>query len=140
MRDIQQYLKIQECKHGYLYELHSRNLTYGVYNSENSGFIGIRTKFKSRYLFTEYHWDTGSPFGTVKPSKEIEPCQQKIIIADNLGSECLNCFELVDFNQDRKWFHLKYNNCDTIRPCTRRNKDLFEYLDLYINSQAQYGR
>lgn len=35
-----------------VYELHSRNLLVGVYNG-HGGFIGIRTKFGDRYLFTE---------------------------------------------------------------------------------------
>jgi len=67
-------IPIELCKHGWLYKLNSRNLDYGVYDDTQKGFTGIRTKFGSRYLFTEYHWDTGPPFGTVQPIKEVKEC------------------------------------------------------------------
>jgi hypothetical protein len=62
-----------------VYTLKSRNLVVGVWNGA-SGFIGIRLKFRSEYLFTEYHYDQGAPYGTAKPQvllgvlpKGIEP-------------------------------------------------------------------
>lgn len=58
-----------ECVKGRVYEIRCRNLLFGVYDGEG-GFIGIRTKFGSRYLFTEYHWDKGPPFGTVMGHKD----------------------------------------------------------------------
>lgn len=67
---MQDYLTIEECKHGHLYKINSRNLKWGVFNASVKGFIGIREKFGRRYLFTEFHWDTGPPFGTVKPIVE----------------------------------------------------------------------
>ena len=51
------YIPLNECKKGFLYEIHSRNLDFGVFDG-NDGFIGIREKFGKRYLFTEYHWET----------------------------------------------------------------------------------
>jgi hypothetical protein len=68
------YIPLEECKDGYLYKISSRNLTYGVYRAEVKGFIGIREKFFNEYLFTEFHYNTGAPFGTVFPIAEIEPC------------------------------------------------------------------
>ena len=68
------YIPIGECKHGYLYRIACRNLIIGVYNEPQGGFVGIRTKFGSRFLFTEYHWDTGEPFGTVQPVEILEEC------------------------------------------------------------------
>ena len=74
------YIPLEECKHGYLYKINSRNLTFGVFNSGQSntglsnGFIGLRVKFDETYLFTEYHWDTGPPIGTVHPKVELEKC------------------------------------------------------------------
>ncbi len=67
-------IPLEECKHGYLYKLYSRNLDYGVYNAAKKGFTGIRIKFGSRYLFTEYHWDTGAPYGTAKAVSEVKQC------------------------------------------------------------------
>ena len=66
------YLTIEECKHGGLYKISSRNLALGVYNEPSKGFIGIREKFGDEFLFTEYHWDTGEPFGTVQPREFLE--------------------------------------------------------------------
>jgi hypothetical protein len=69
-----EYIKINDCKVGTLYRLHARNFSYGIYAGESRsghGFIGIRYKFKDVYLFTEYHWDDGPPFGTVKPFTAI---------------------------------------------------------------------
>jgi len=63
-------IPIKECIKGRVYKIRCRNLRYGVYNGDG-GFIGIRTKFGSRYLFTEYHWDTGAPFGTVRDQIDI---------------------------------------------------------------------
>ena len=57
-------IPIKDCIPRRVYKIRSRNLRYGVFDG-NDGFIGIRTKFGARYLFTEYHWDIGSPFGTV---------------------------------------------------------------------------
>lgn len=73
------YISLVDCKKGYLYKLHSRNLDYGVYDGEE-GFIGIREKFGDRYLFTEYHWDQGAPYGTVRPIEEIEKIPDTLIL------------------------------------------------------------
>lgn len=61
----------------------------GVYNPVNKGFIGIRTKFKNRFLATEYHWDTGEPFGTAIPHDALEQIPEDI--------------ELSDLNNTRLW-------------------------------------
>jgi hypothetical protein len=71
------YLRLTDCKHGWLYRIDSRNLTAGVFKRDKNGFVGIRTKLGERFLFVEYHWDTGSPFGTVKPLRPIKRCPIK---------------------------------------------------------------
>jgi len=57
-------IPLKECIKGRVYRLHSRNLAFGVFDGYD-GFIGIRTKFDDRYLFTEYSSERGSEFGTV---------------------------------------------------------------------------
>jgi len=47
---------------GRVYKLKSRNLSYGVWYGKRS-FIGVRTKFGSRFLDEEDHWDIDN--GTV---------------------------------------------------------------------------
>lgn len=71
-------IPLEACRHGYLYKIWSRNLTFGVYNEKSKGFIGIREKFGYEYLFTEYHWDVGSPLGTVNPKEELELCRVEL--------------------------------------------------------------
>ena len=68
------YIKIEDCIHGGLYKVDCRNFSYGVFNKKDSSFIGIRHKFGYTYLFSEYHWDSGPPFGTAKPLGFIKKC------------------------------------------------------------------
>ena len=65
------YINIDDCVDNHIYEIRSRNLTYGVYSANDHSFTGVREKFGSRFLFDEFHWDTGPPFGTVKPVEII---------------------------------------------------------------------
>lgn len=66
IRQITDYVKLNECVPRRLYQLRSRNLSLGVYDGQE-GFLGLRTKWGHRYVFCEYHWDQGPPVGTVKP-------------------------------------------------------------------------
>lgn len=68
----QEYLLIEDCKPGYLYFIQARNFAIAVYDEKKKGFVGLREKFGSEYLATEYHWDTGEPFGTAHPIEELE--------------------------------------------------------------------
>lgn len=77
------YIALTDCVKGGIYLVHSRNLSFAVYNG-NGGFIGIRSKFESEYLFTEYHWDQGPPFGTVMPQKLLGMLPDGIPVNENL--------------------------------------------------------
>lgn len=66
------YISIENCKNGYLYKIFARNSWLGIWWAKKKGFIILREKMGSTYLFTEYHWDTGEPFGTVKPIELVE--------------------------------------------------------------------
>lgn len=59
-----QRVPMDQCIKGRLYRIGCRNLSLGVYDG-NEGFVGIRHKFNSRFLDTEYHFDQGPPYGTV---------------------------------------------------------------------------
>lgn len=72
MIEYEPTIPLDRCKHGFLYRLDSRNLRYGVFNEKTKGFSGIRRKFDMVFLFEEYHWDTGEPYGTAKPLEELE--------------------------------------------------------------------
>ena len=71
---MKKYIPIPECVNGGFYRIDSRNLSFGVYSEKTKGFVGIREKFGDEYLFTEYHYDTGPPFGTVFPEELLERC------------------------------------------------------------------
>ena len=66
------YLKLDELKHGYLYDIKARNASHGIWNEKTGGFIIARTKWNDTYLFEEVHWDVDKNFGTAKPTKELE--------------------------------------------------------------------
>lgn len=73
-------IPLSNCKRGTVYLVLSRNLEVGVFDGD-TGFIGIRTKLGSDFLFTEYHWDTGDPYGTVKPLQEIGNAPEDIVLS-----------------------------------------------------------
>lgn len=65
------YIPLEDCEDGGLYLIFARNASMGIFNKEQDGFVIPRDKF-GWYLFTEYHFDTGPPFGTVKPIIRLE--------------------------------------------------------------------
>ena len=72
MRGIAEYIKIEDLKPGWLYRIAARNSSHGIWLPQRNAFLISRVKFYDNYLFEEYHYDTGAPFGTVKPLEEIE--------------------------------------------------------------------
>lgn len=68
-----EYLTINELKPYYLYKIRARNGRYGIWLPEGEGFLIRREDFGDYYTFVEDHWDTGAPFGTVRPTEELEP-------------------------------------------------------------------
>lgn len=63
-------IPLAECMPRGVYRITSRNLEIGVFDGE-FGFIGLRQKFESFYLFTEYHRDMEGPMSTVRPTERI---------------------------------------------------------------------
>ena len=80
-------IPVEELVKGRVYEIWCRNLSYGVWDGE-AGFIGIRTKFGSHFLFKEYHYDKDLNFGTVRGMKDLEVDVPKDIeIKESLGAQ-----------------------------------------------------
>jgi hypothetical protein len=67
------WIPLENCKDRTAYYIHARNAKVGIFNSYDKGFIISRHKFKENFLFTEFHFDTGAPYGTVKPLRELGP-------------------------------------------------------------------
>lgn len=133
-----EYIKMEHCLKGHLYRVHSRNLSLAVYDGDE-GFIGIRTKFKDRYLFTEYHYDQGAPFGTVFPLEEIEKLPDGIEAVESYGPFHAGTDRKVAFGGyldkgGKGWFYLDTGEASQkIDPRTRQNAKLFDYLERKMN-------
>ena len=120
------YIKIADCEKGFVYQIRSRNLTLGVFNG-NAGFIGIREKFGNEYLFTEYHYDSGAPFGTVFPIKKLEKLPDDIPLSEFLRTIDKKTKKKVAF--DEGWYFVKSGILSNkIVPVSVRNNKLFNYL------------
>lgn len=65
------YLKVEELKDGYLYEMDARNASFGIWNAKKGYFHIARMKFNV-FLCVETHWDLDDVYGTAKPLREIE--------------------------------------------------------------------
>lgn len=127
------YIKLEDCVRGRVYQIHSRNLSFGVFNGDG-GFIGIRFKFNSRFLDTEWHWDHGR--GTAKPLKDLNiDLPAEIKLATGLGTIDETTKRPVSFDEPvasggRGWYFTDTNEADqTIKPRGVGNKALFDFMD-----------
>lgn len=92
-----EYMGIDKLEPRRAYELKSRNLVVGFWNPRNKGFMGVREKFGDRYLFTEYHYDTGAPNGTAMPVRELDLwLPEDVPFRENLELACQLCGNLVE--------------------------------------------
>ena len=74
-----------------VYAIRSRNLSTGVWDAERKGFIGIREKFGSHYLFMEYHYDYDPHIGTVSQMEFLDsvvPEEIRLIEGWGICEEC----------------------------------------------------
>lgn len=88
------HIPLRSCIDGHVYRIDSRNLSHGVFHAAVEGFSGIRNKFGWNYLFTEFHWDQGPPYGTVTPLEDLGPLPAGI--TDNLQLQNQPLFEYLD--------------------------------------------
>lgn len=126
---------MEDCIPGRVYELRCRNLAFGVYDGAG-GFIGIRTKFGSRFLDTEFHWDKSKHFGTVCSIKDTEiNIPEGMELKIRLGTIDAITERPVDFDEPitkggRGWFFTDTNEASTeIQACGLGNPELFKFLD-----------
>jgi len=98
------YIPLSSCENGRIYRLNSRNLEYGIFNSNSNGFTGVRLKFSHVFLFEEFHWDTGAPYGTAKP---IEAGDLHPELLDNKESLFLELLKLEHAVMKRRLWELE---------------------------------
>jgi len=123
------YIPMSECIFRRVYQIDSRNLSYGVYDGKG-GFIGIRTKFNNKYLFTEFHYEASKDFGTVNGHVDISiNVPENIPICEHL--------RIIDSKTGREIYFSKgwsYKDTDertvSILPVIVENKELFEFLEM----------
>lgn len=126
-------IPLNQCEHGWIYLIASRNLDIGVFEQAHGGFVGIREKFGSEYPFMEFHQDRGPPFGTVRALKKLEKCPLEDL-AERGPTICKNCKALVVFTKDDPkgwkgtWSHQDSTDCATPDPVTYSNQALLNYL------------
>jgi hypothetical protein len=126
-------IPLTECVHGGLYRIFSRNLSFGVFDAKRQGFIGIREKFRTYFLFLEYHFDTGAPFGTVHPHEFLEMCPIDNL-REYLESRDDKTNRLVAFDKPVKdggkgWYFVDTGEASQeIRSFAPINQPLFDWL------------
>jgi hypothetical protein len=128
-------IPLKECRNGFLYEISSLNLLFGVFRSRDSGFIGIREKFGRFYLDTEHHAEIGSPYGSVHPLRELEPMPEGMSLEETLGSTVdwhTNrpiAFDKPVWEGGKGWYYIDTGlSSEGICPIERSNDALFYWL------------
>ena len=101
MQDNTNYIEIGNLKNQYSYKIVTRNAYVGIWLENKKAFLISRYKVGPYpYLFFEYHWDIGEPYGTVKPLKLIEKCPFTIKedYDDNEKEEMLKYLDRLEEN------------------------------------------
>lgn len=125
---------IDACIQGRLYKINCRNLSLGVYDG-NQGFIGIRQKFNSKFLFTEYHWDQGPPHGTVFGVVDTGiDLPEHIALTESPGTIDKSTGRWVKFDKPvddggKGWYFADTGEASKdIHPVGKSNTELFDWL------------
>lgn len=131
--------------HRRVYRLRSRNLVIGVWNEKSLGFIGIREKGDSLYLFTEYEYTLSN--GTAKAVRDMEvDVPSAIEMNTGLGTMCslhlTSChYQKNELGDKGKWFHQDGTLLEPgASPMGVSNQELFDFLTKYDPiAQAEDG-
>lgn len=138
-------IPLSDCVDRHIYALGSRNLVLGVFRKGTNGFVGIREKFGDFYLFEEYHWDCGPPYGTVTVYEDVGILPDEISMSPNEQTIDSKTNRAVDFdrtkidelmypggpNRMKGWFFLDTGEFSrNIMPVSRMNQALFAHLGL----------
>jgi hypothetical protein len=113
-----------------IYQIHSRNLDIAVYDGRE-GFIGIREKFGSTYLFTEYAWEQGPPFGTVRVEGRVHvgDLLPHVPLTEYLGLICITCrHRMADNWRSTVRDHDCGCVCEQTSTVIEQNKQLYDAL------------
>ena len=141
-------ISLSRCKKRRVYKLLSRNLLFAVFDGETR-FIGIRTKFGSRFLDTEDHWDTGPPFGTARPEEDtgVDIPEDIILrVYENEGNPVDKitgrsvAFDKPISEGGKGWFFTDTGESGiNISPTYFENKLLFAFLDKFTPFEKAFS-
>lgn len=141
---MREYIKLEECVRGGVYQIGSRNLSVGVFDGID-GFVGIRSKFNHEYLFTEYHCDTDGPFGTVYPKTLLEICPLDDL-RETIGTVDASTRRPIKFDKPVSEGGKGWCFVDTGEPTNTpvmaislSNKPLFQYLNNVLDNHPSEG-
>lgn len=113
---------------GSIYRIFSRNLDVAIYAGNNQ-FIGIREKFGSRYLDSEFYEET-----VREVAEQLgEIYDKNIRLTEALPfSSCGYCGANTKFNDNlKKQEHIVETDCTEVNSFSKSNFLLFQELDEY---------
>jgi hypothetical protein len=121
---------------GNIYRVRARNLSFGVFDGQS--FLGIREKFGSRYLDREFYKDGTGMGGTASPTEllgrvpEGIPLTREDVeygIRDRVTERKVG-FDKPVVDGGKGWFFADTGESSKeIRPTSRQNQKLFDYLN-----------
>ncbi len=112
-----------------VYDVRARNFRVGVWNAKTSGFIGIREKLGSLFLFTEYWSEPDSPVSTARAVELLGQVPEGVQVREYLPSTCTECGKEVE--------HIEYT-----RENPRGDQKGFQHTDgtpMEDTRQGSYG-
>lgn len=133
--DPSKFIPRAELVHRQPYRLSSRNLGFGVWDSVVGCFIGVRRKFSSEYLDTEYLYeDMPDNHGTAAALEAVgEVVPLTIPMATYIGQvDGFHCRSLIHVYFDGKWAYRYRDTGQFLTPgvkvITVQNEPLMELL------------
>lgn len=115
-----------------VYEVYSRNLTVAAYRGRGE-WVGIRTKFDARYLFTEH--SPPGPFGTVtRVGARLGMVPDNIRLTETVGNRyCELCGSRADWTPNEPGARVGTWSCEEgcagVLPAAIPNRPLFRVLE-----------
>ena len=128
-------IPLSQCEKGWLYRVHSRNLSIAVFDGEDV-FIGIRLKFRDRFLDSEIHYEVCN-HGTCSPYEKLIKLPEGIEIVSYFpGSYDSHTGRDMEFDKPASKGGNGWTWKDTGEKCEglycptiRHNKALFDWLE-----------
>ena len=130
-------IALSDCHHGRLYRINARRIGLGLFVEARRGFIGIREKWDRRYLFLEYHWDTGEPFGTVCPIALLEDTPPGGVPLVEQFAFCEECKGPLHRREDGWMVHSIAGSCAEQSPLFVLNQELFNWMEQMERKHAR---